>query len=47
MSSRPAVMPCDDIISWLIYQADVENRLIKDDQGKAIASSQASNLQTY
>ncbi|GLJ56501.1 hypothetical protein SUGI_1226290 [Cryptomeria japonica] len=45
MSSRPAVMPCDDIISWLIYQADVENRLIKDDQeGKAAFKSRQKGV---
>jgi hypothetical protein len=42
-SSFTLVMfPCAEAISWIIYQADVDNRLIKDTQGKNISSFHTS-----
>lgn len=47
VAARPALMPCAEILSWLISHANVENRLIKDENGKAIASFQPSSLELY
>lgn len=42
--AKLAMMPCSKFISWLITNIDIENRLIKNTTGKAIASFQSTSL---
>ena len=36
--AHPEVFPCAEAISWIIHRTDIDNRLIKDTEGKTIAS---------
>jgi hypothetical protein len=48
VAARPAVFPCADIITWLIPNVDLEDRVIRTtDKQKAIASFQPSALYLY
>jgi len=38
-------MPIVWVISWLINHIDIDKRLVKDENGKAIASLHPSNLE--
>lgn len=47
VAAHPAVFPFAETISWIISRTDIDNRLIRDTNGKAIASFQTSALDIY
>jgi hypothetical protein len=45
VGARTAVLPCSEIIEWILNHADTDARTIVNDQGRTIASFQPVDLE--